>query len=209
MEIQVSQLFLYNWIYNNNGIKSLFSRTIFVYIGNPLTDFGGLDGKIKNEHSNSGNGHSLTGNSMSHPHQGMFLNESMMAGAGFPNFSSTDMLNNMEITSLLSGTPSTSQTSEKSNKRSSKRKASEDLWKNPKRKAEDNDMLMESSSSDSNSVSTPMSQEAASEIATPNSALGFHSDLELSGLDATELITPTEKGMYFNLQIHLLLRLHL
>lgn len=164
--------------------------------GNPLTDFGGLDGKIKSEHNGSGNGHSLTGNSMSHPHQGMFLNESMMSGAGFPNFSTTDesssMFNNMEITSLLSGTPSTS-TEKSSSKRSSKRKASEDLWKNPKRKAEDNDMLMESSSSDSNSVSTPMSQEAASEIATPNSALGFHSDLELSALDASELINPTEK----------------
>lgn len=40
---------------------------------NPLTDFEGLDNKIKQEHGGSGNGHSLTGSSMSHPHQGTFL----------------------------------------------------------------------------------------------------------------------------------------
>lgn len=166
--------------------------------GNPLTDFGGLDGKIKHEHNGSGNGHSLSGTSMAHPHQGMFLSETMMAGVGFPTFPGTDgslsMLNNIEITSLLSGTPSTSQASEKSSKRSSKRKATEELWKNPKRKSgDDTEILMESSSSDSNSMSTPTSHDAVSEIATPNSVLGFHSDLELSGLDAAELINTTEK----------------
>lgn len=89
--------------------------------GNALTDFGGLDNKIKHEHvSGSGNGHSLSGTSLAHPHQGMFLNDSMMSGTGFPSFSGADtslsMLNNIEITSLL-GTSGTSQTSEKSSKR--------------------------------------------------------------------------------------------
>lgn len=166
--------------------------------GNPLTDFGGLDSKIKHEHGSSGNGHSLSGTSMAHPHQGMFLNESMMSGSGFPTFpgaeASLSMLNNMEISSLLSGNPSSSQSVEKPTKRSHKRKASEELWKNPKRKSgDDAEILMESSSSDSNSVSTPMSHDAGSEIATPNSVLGFHSDLELSGLDTAELMNTTEK----------------
>ncbi|GLV34478.1 Mediator complex subunit 1 [Carabus blaptoides fortunei] len=163
--------------------------------GNTLTDFGGLDGKMKHEHGSSGgstgnNGHSLSGASLAHAHQGMFLNESLMTGAGFSAFPGTDMLNNMEISSLLSGTV------EKSNKRQHKRKASEDLWKNPKRKAsDDNDILVETSSSDSTSISTPTSHDAISDMsmATPNSALGFHSDLELSGLDAPELINASEK----------------
>lgn len=128
----------------------------------------------------------------------MFLNESMMSGSGFPSFPGADgslsMLNNIEITSLLSGT-STS-TSEKPSKRSHKRKASEDLWKNSKRKAGEDTELLETSSSDSTSISTPTSHDATSEMgmATPNSALGFHSDLELSGLDAAELINASDKA---------------
>lgn len=163
--------------------------------GNTLTDFGGLDNKIKQEHvSGSGNGHSLSGASLAHPHQGMFLNESIMSGSGFPSFPGADgslsMLNNMEITSLLTVATSGSSSSEKPLKRSHKRKASEDLWKNPKRKPDDTDVLLETSSSDSTSISTPTSHDAVSDMgmATPNSALGFHSDLELSGLDAAELI---------------------
>lgn len=111
---------------------------------------------------------------------------------------SLNMLNSIEIGSLLSGSSGSGSGSstppEKPSKRSQKRKASEELWKNPKRKSgEDNEILMETSSSDSTSMSTPTSHDAVSEMgmATPNSALGFHSDLELSGLDAPEL---TEKA---------------
>lgn len=56
--------------------------------GNQLTDFGGLDGKIKQEHigNGSGNVHGLSGTSLAHPHQTMFLSDSMMGAAGFPSF---------------------------------------------------------------------------------------------------------------------------
>lgn len=170
--------------------------------GNPLTDFGGLDGKIKQEHGSgtNGNGHGLTGTSLAHPHQSMFLSDSMISASGFPSFPGADasmnMLNSIEIGSLLSGSSGSGSGGstpggEKPSKRSQKRKASDELWKNPKRKSgEDNEMMMETSSSDSTSMGTPTSHDAVSDVgmATPNSALGFHSDLELSGLDAPELI---------------------
>lgn len=168
--------------------------------GNPLADFGGLDGKIKQEHGNgtNGNGHGLTGTSLAHPHQSMFLSDSIISASGFPSFPGADasmnMLNSIEIGSLLSGSSGSASGGstpggEKPSKRSQKRKASEELWKNPKRKPGEDEMMMETSSSDSTSMGTPTSHDAVSDVgmATPNSALGFHSDLELSGLDAPEL----------------------
>jgi mediator of RNA polymerase II transcription subunit 1 len=150
--------------------------------GGGLTEFGGLD-KIKQEPpGNDGHGMMMQG------HQGMFLNESMMASANFQNFQSSEgVLSSIELTNILSG----SGQGEKA-KRPHKRK-SDDLWKN-KRKLGDSesDLLVETSSSDSTSRSTPISQE--NEIPTPNSALGFQSDLELmSGLDPGELLGDADK----------------
>lgn len=159
--------------------------------GNNLTEFGGLDGnKIKQEPS--GNGMNLSMMSSSHHHQhhhGVFLEE--------------NALTNMELTNILQG-----RETEKppSSKRQHKRKAVEDLWKTStsttKRKTiiDDAELLMETSSNDSTSRSTPLSQETTvSEIPTPNSALGFHSDLELSGLDPAELIGDDKSGEFDNL----------
>lgn len=129
--------------------------------GGSLTEFGGLDGKIKQEPS--GNGMNLPMMS-THQHHGIFLED--------------NVLTNMELTNILQGT-------DKSSKRQHKRKANDDLWKSSssKRKVSDDaELLLETSSSDSTSRSTPLSQETVSEIPTPNSALGFHSDLELSEL---------------------------
>lgn len=142
-----------------------------------LTEFGGLDGKIKQEPS--GNGMNLP--MMSHQHHtssNIFLEEN-------------NVLSNMELTNILQGT-------DKPLKRQHKRKASDDLlWKSTKRKTQDDaELLLETSSSDSTSRSTPLSQET--EIPTPNSALGFHSDLELSGLDPTELIGGEDKSTEFD-----------
>lgn len=109
---------------------------------------------------------------MSHSHQGIFLDEQ-------------GVLSNIELTNILQGTVQM----EKMSKRQHKRRAGEDTWKSAKRKpGDDADLLLETSSSDSTSRSTPLSQETVSEIPTPNSALGFHSDLELSGIDALELM---------------------
>lgn len=117
---------------------------------------------------------------MSHQHHGIFLEE--------------NVLSNIELTNILQGT-----SMEKLSKRQHKRKAPEELWKSSKRKlGDDSDLLLETSSSDSTSRSTPLSQETVSEIPTPNSALGFHSDLELSGLDPSELIGGEDKSGEFD-----------
>lgn len=120
---------------------------------------------------------------ISHQHPNMFLNESMMANNNFQNFQTdnSSTLTNIELTNILTGA-----ITEKSgnSKRQLKRKASDELWKNVKKKPGEDD----SSSSDSTSRTTPISQETVSEIPTPTSALGFQSDLELSNLDPTELI---------------------
>uniref|UniRef100_A0A1Y1L2C4 Mediator of RNA polymerase II transcription subunit 1 n=1 Tax=Photinus pyralis TaxID=7054 RepID=A0A1Y1L2C4_PHOPY len=162
--------------------------------GNSLTEFGGLDGKLKQEPSNgSGLPHGMNLSILSHSHQGMFLNESMMASANFSNFPTADvpMFTSMELTNILAGTGQ----SDKSMKRQ-KRKG-DDFWKSSKRKAGDDAELMETSSSDSMSHSTPLSQEAPSEIGmmTPTSVVGFQSDLELSGLDPAELIGSSDKAL--------------
>lgn len=121
---------------------------------------------------------------------------------------SATMLTNMELTNILAGTSSSTtpiSSTEKSSsvspaapqKASLKRKASEDAWKggsSSKKSRDDSEMLLETSSSDSTSRSTPLSQETVSEIATPNSALGFHSDLEFPpGLDPADLIAGSDK----------------
>lgn len=117
---------------------------------------------------------------MSHQHHGIFLEE--------------NVLSNIELTNILQGT-----SLEKSSKRQHKRKAPDDLWKSSKRKlGDDAELLLETSSSDSTSRSTLLSQDTVSEIPTPNSALGFHSDLELSGLDPSELIGGEDKSGEFD-----------
>lgn len=132
--------------------------------GSSMTEFGGLD-KLKQEPG---------GNSGMLGHHGMFLE------TNFTSFPSTEgVLTNMELTNILSG-----QVEKKRQKRMSR---DEVLWKNNKRKmGDDSDLLVESSSCDSTSRSTPISQD--NEISTPNSGLGFQSDLELSGLDPAELL---------------------
>lgn len=82
--------------------------------------------------------------------------------------------------------------------RRQKRKANDDLWKSGKRKVGmDDSELMESSSCDSTSRSTPLPQEI--ENITPNSTLGFHTDLELSGLDLSELLCDKADTSFNNL----------
>lgn len=96
----------------------------------------------------------------------------------------------MELTNILAGTSSPI---EKSSSKKHKRKVSDELWKNSKRKPGDDEFL-ETSSSDSTSRSTPLSHDTVSEIPTPNSALGFHSDLDFPNIDPSDLIETTEKG---------------
>lgn len=137
---------------------------------------------MKQEPPGSGLGHGMNLPMMSHSHQGIFLDEQ-------------SVLSNMELTNILQGTVSL----EKTSKRQHKRKTNEDAtWKSAKRKQGDDELLLETSSSDSTSRSTPLSQETVSEIQTPNSALGFHSDLELSGIDALELMETTDKVADFD-----------
>lgn len=155
-----------------------------------LPDFSSLESKIKQEPSgNGGLGAGMNLPLISHQHPNMFLNESMMANTNFQNFHTNDaVLTNMELTSILVGN-----VQEKTSKRQHKRKSGEDIWKNSKKKHGDEDLLLETSSSDSTSRNTPVSQETVSEIPTPTSALGFHSDLELSNLDPSELIGSSDK----------------
>lgn len=98
------------------------------------------------------------------------------------------MLTNMELTNILAGTSSPLE--KNSSKKHQKRKVSEEAWKSSKHKT-GNDDLIETSSSDSTSRSTPLSQETVSEVATPNSGLGFHSDLDFHHIDPIELIEST------------------
>lgn len=158
-----------------------------------LGDFAGMDGKLKQEPSGNGNlGAGMNLPLISHQHPNMFLNESMMANNNFPNFQSPDssVLSSMELTNILTG----SMQQEKATKRQHKKKAGDELWKTVKKKPGDEELLGESStSSDSTSRNTPISQETVSEIPTPTSALGFQSDLELSNLDPTELLGSSDK----------------
>lgn len=156
--------------------------------GNTLPDFGGLEGKLKQEPGNgTGLGHGMNLPMMSHQHAGaMFLNDSIMNSANFSNFpTSSDpnsVLTNLELTNILAGTTGVSSEKPKRHKRKN-----EDNWKSSKRRAGDDSDLLDGSSCDSTSRSTPLSQETCSEIPTPNSALGFHSDFD--SLDPTELIS--------------------
>ncbi|CAG9773948.1 unnamed protein product [Ceutorhynchus assimilis] len=136
-----------------------------------LAEFGGLQDKIKQEPNTMNNGtHQLV---LQEPH----WNESMMS-SNFPNI------------------PPSDDVSAAGGKRQQKRKATEDLWKSGKRKvgtsAEDSE-LVETSSCDSTSQSTPISQET--EIVTPNS--GSQSDLELSNVDSSDFLANIDKGSDF------------
>ncbi|KAJ8922927.1 hypothetical protein NQ315_001471 [Exocentrus adspersus] len=141
--------------------------------GPGLGDFSALGDKIiKQEPGATGHGMMMqAGGAAGGAGQGMFLNETMMA-SNFPNFPPSDGV--LELTNILSDT------TEKCGKRQKRR--SDDLWKSGKRKVgtDDSDM-MESSSCDSTSRSTPISQDI--EVATPNSLLGFQTDLELDPVD--------------------------
>lgn len=144
--------------------------------GNTLTEYGGLNTKVKEEPTTN-TGHNM----MMQGHQGMFLNESVLANANFSNFPPSEgVLSNMELLSSFG---------DKSKRQ--KRKATDELWKSSKRRVGEDD-LIESSSCDSTSRSTPLSQE--NDTNTPNSALGFQpSDFELSSLDPAELLQSEDK----------------
>lgn len=148
--------------------------------GTNLVEFGGLNDKIKQE-SSSNSGHNM----MMQASQDMFLNETMM-NSNFPNFPPSDgVLTTLELTNILS------ENVDKDSKR--QKRKHDDSNKSGKRKVgtEESDIL-ESSSCDSTSRSTPMSQET--EIRTPNSILGFHTDLELSSLDPMDLLNVADKN---------------
>ncbi|CAH1154639.1 unnamed protein product [Phaedon cochleariae] len=140
----------------------------------PNPRFGGPDkGTMKQEPNNGEGAHSL---------------DDAMMQQNFQRFPPSDgVLANMELNNMLTDA------SDKLNKRQ-KRKLNEDAWKIGKRKAgtEDSD-LVESSSCDSTSRSTPLSSQDT-EIRTPNSLLGFHTDLELSVLDPIELLGSSDKS---------------
>lgn len=126
---------------------------------------------------------------MSYQHQDVFMNESVVANAASSSFSPADtsIMSNVELTNILSS--NSSSPSEKIAK-SRRRKSRDETWKGPKRKpGDESEHLIETSSSDSTSRSTPLSHELVSEASmnTPNS-LGFQSDFELSALDPAELI---------------------
>ncbi|XP_050298124.1 mediator of RNA polymerase II transcription subunit 1 isoform X2 [Anthonomus grandis grandis] len=153
--------------------------------GPGLAEFGGLhQDKIKQEPGTGpagpqqGQAHHQT---MIQEQQGMW-NDSMMT-SNFQNIPPSDrVLTNIELTNILSDS-----TDKHLSGKRQKRKATDDLWKSGKRKvganAEDSE-LMDASSCDSTSRSTPISQET--EIATPNS--GSQSDLELSNVDSSDYL---------------------
>ncbi|CAG9858605.1 unnamed protein product [Phyllotreta striolata] len=150
---------------------------------NNLVEFGGLNEKIKQEPSGNSNH-----NVMMQASQEIFLNQSMMA-SNFQNFPPSDgVLTTLELTNILS------ENMDKCSKRLKRKQ--EESNKSGKRKVggtEDSDTI-ESSSCDSTSRSTPLSQET--EIRTPNSLLGFQTDLELSvsGIDPMELLGSSDKA---------------
>lgn len=126
---------------------------------------------------------------MSYQHQDVFMNESIVANAiassSFPPSSS-------DPSSILSNPDLAGNTSSQSEKisKSRRRQSRDEAWRSSKRKpGDESEHLIETSSSDSTSRSTPLSHELVSEasINTPNS-LGFQSDFELSALDPAELI---------------------
>ncbi|XP_044734754.1 mediator of RNA polymerase II transcription subunit 1 [Chrysoperla carnea] len=154
----------------------------------PLPDYSNLDAKMKSDHNmSSGNSNMSSNNS----HQSTFMSDTLV---GFPTFSPNQALSAIE-SNLSSSIPSTSEKHYKKHKRKSK----EDNWKSSKRKQnDDSDIFAETSSSDS--ISTPLSHDATSDlvVSTPTSTLGFQSDFDLSGLDATELITGDKNCLDFD-----------
>lgn len=127
---------------------------------------------------------------MSYQHQDVFMNESIVANAiassSFPPSSSdpSSMLSSPDLAGGNGGSQS-----EKISK-SRRRQSRDESWRSSKRKpGDESEHLIETSSSDSTSRSTPLSHELVSEasINTPNS-MGFQSDFELSALDPAELI---------------------
>lgn len=155
----------------------------------------------------SGNHHD-TLNLMAQQHQGLFLNDSIMNSATFSPFTSAtssqissasdlhsqaSMLTNMELANILGGETSSSNLKTTKKPRNNKTddlncykstsSSNQKLQRRSTATEETELLLLEStSSSDSTSRSTPLSQETVSEICTPNSQLGFHSDLEFSEL---------------------------
>lgn len=132
---------------------------------------------------------------MSYQHQGVFMNESVVvnaaASSSFPPSSSDtpSILSNPDLVGMLGSNSSGSSQSEKISK-SRRRQSRDEAWRGSKRKpGDESEHLIETSSSDSTSRSTPLSHELVSEasVNTPNS-MGFQSDFELSALDPAELI---------------------
>ncbi|KAL1498003.1 hypothetical protein ABEB36_008869 [Hypothenemus hampei] len=154
--------------------------------GPSLTEFGGLQDKIIQEPGVNGpqnHGHHQI---MMQEHQGMWK-ESMIT-SNFQNIPPSDRpLTNLELANILSDSPEKPGSSKRQ-----KRRNADDPWKCGKRKvgaASEDSEFLETSSCDSTSRSTPISQET--EVVTPNS--GSQSDLELSNMDSSDFLTTIDK----------------
>ncbi|ERL89217.1 mediator of RNA polymerase II transcription subunit 1 isoform X2 [Dendroctonus ponderosae] len=152
--------------------------------GPGLSEFGGLQDQIKQEPGVNG--------SQGHNHHRIHLqeqqgvwNESLMASNFQSIPPSVRVLSTIEITNILSDS-----TDKSISGRKHKRKATDDLWNSGKRKVGLEDLeFVETSSCDSTSQSTPISQET--EVATPIS--GSQSDLEFSNIDSSDFLVNIDK----------------
>ncbi|XP_032453242.1 mediator of RNA polymerase II transcription subunit 1 isoform X1 [Nasonia vitripennis] len=208
----------------NNGFNSNLGtgREQNNHNGSNVPEFGNEDIIIKQEPGTGMNGTGSTGRQQQQqaptqqqqPQQNQQQNQQQQqsfleAGAensiGFPSFSGSSdtppvaMLNPLQL-GALSSTPTPS--GDGKSKKSRKRKAADGSWKSPKRKndLDSNEILLESSSSDSTPLGTPTGSKDVMNDArtpTPTSAASIASaGLDLSNLDPLDVLSTDKSSDY-------------
>lgn len=161
-----------------------------------LPDFGNGDVKIKQEpgtiNGNVGRQQQMPQQQPQQPiqvqqQQQSFLDAGAESSIGFPSFSGqssdtpTAMLNPLQLGALLgqAKVAGSSNPAGDRAKKSRKRKAQDGSWRSPKRKNDSDDVILESSSSDSTPLGTPgRDPQNETRTPTPNSGLDLSNNLE-------------------------------
>ncbi|KAI4487733.1 hypothetical protein M0802_011879 [Mischocyttarus mexicanus] len=179
--------------------------------GSNIPDFTNADTKIRQE-SDLSNGNGTIGRqqTLQQPQQQSFLDAGTENSIGFPSYSGQSdtataaMLNPLQLSALLgqakNSLTNASSSSEKT-KKTRKRKVAEGFWRSPKRKGEDNtnEILLESSSSDSTPLGTPTSgRDNANETrtSTPTSATSLTSGIDFTNLDQGDVLSTDKSSDY-------------
>ncbi|XP_066601821.1 mediator of RNA polymerase II transcription subunit 1 [Prorops nasuta] len=169
-----------------------------------IPDFTNGDTKIRQEPGlNNGNG--MIGRQQVQQQQQSFLDAGAENSIGFPSYSgqadtTTAMLNPLQLGALLGQAKnSVSSPINEKPKKTRKRKTIDTLWRSPKKKAEDGEILLESSSSDSTPLGTPTSGReniTDTRASTPTSATSMTTGLDFSNLDSADIMGTDKSSDY-------------